>query len=512
MADADVTLTDAPPVEKQRNGEHTSDQEPTTNGNGTSQQSSTVNLEAVFDDDSDAEFPSSTPARGSSSSSSPPASSPPQQSSAPTQSERYSDPQIMSQFYSRLFPFRPLFQWLNHSPRPQADFMNREFALTLQNDAYLRYQSYATGDALRKDIIKINPSRFEVGPVYSTNPRDRKTLRKQSAFRPVSKEIVFDIDLTDYDDVRTCCDKANICLKCWGFATVSIKVIDRALREDFGFEHVMWVYSGRRGVHAWISDKQARELDDDRRRAITGYFEVIKGGTQSGKRVNVKRPLHPHLQRSLEVLRPFFARVLEEQDPFASQAGYERLLQLLPDKVLNEALRKKWESSPGRSSSKKWADIDAVAATGVSIGLDTKALMEAKQDILLEYTYPRLDVEVGKKRNHLLKSPFVVHPGTGRVCVPITINAEIESRQVDDFDPLNVPKVTELLAEVDAWKGGDDDGYVMEGSAMKKLQDFEKTSLRPHVDRFDRYVKSIIKSEMKLKREREDDGVDGMEF
>lgn len=49
-------------------------------------------------------------------------------------------------FYQRLFPFRTLFQWLNHGIVPTPDFQNREFALTLQNDAYLRYQSYTTAD------------------------------------------------------------------------------------------------------------------------------------------------------------------------------------------------------------------------------------------------------------------------------------------------------------------------------------------------------------------------------
>src|SRR6266516_145223 len=148
--------------------------------------------------------------------------------------------------------------------------------------------------SLRKDILRLNPTRFEIGPVYDANPRDRKSLRKVN-LKPLSKELVFDIDLTDYDEIRTCCNKANICNKCWNFITMSIKVVDAALREDFGFKHIMWVYSGRRGAHAWISDKSAREMEDSRRKAIVGYFDVVKGGSQSGKKVNLRRPLHPHL-------------------------------------------------------------------------------------------------------------------------------------------------------------------------------------------------------------------------
>lgn len=251
-----------------------------------------INLENIFDDlSSDDEFASSA-APGIKTTSSPQA--PPSPINIGP-SARASDPEVMRSFYQRLFPWRYLFQWLNHSPIPTNDFAHREFAFTLSNDAYLRYQSFPTSDLLRKDVLRLMPSRFEIGPVYSTNPRDRKTLRKSSAFKPLAKELCFDIDLTDYDDIRTCCDKANICNRCWQFITMAIKVVDVALREDFGFRHIMWVYSGRRGAHAWVCDKKARTMDDSRRRAIAGYLEVIKGGAQSGKKVNVKRPLHPHL-------------------------------------------------------------------------------------------------------------------------------------------------------------------------------------------------------------------------
>lgn len=66
------------------------------------------------------------------------------------------------------------------------------------------------------------------------------------------------------------------------------------------------------------------------------------------------------------------------------------------------------------------------------------------EDIILYYTYPRLDAEVSKHRNHLLKAPFCVHPKTGRVCVPV------DPEKVEEFDPEAVPTVAQLLRELDS--------------------------------------------------------------
>ena len=213
--------------------------------------------------------------------------------------------------------------------------------------------------------------------------------------------------------------------------------------------------------------------------------------------------------RSLEILRGHFQEdILSVQAPWASDERAEKLLQLLPDKTLAESLRKKWNQSPDRASLSKWADIDAVAKTGSSKSLDSKALLDSKQDIVLEYTYPRLDIEVSKKLNHLLKSPFVVHPGTGRVCVPI------DTKNLEAFDPLSVPTVQELLGEIDTWKGDDDNNYnnnEEDGEERGKgVADWEKTSLKPFIELFRTFVHGIMRDEkdVKVKREREEDAME----
>ncbi|KAM0746092.1 prim-pol domain-containing protein [Meredithblackwellia eburnea MCA 4105] len=367
----------------------------------------------------------------------------------------------MLTYYRKLFPYKQLFSWLNQDTTPTKNFTHREFALTLRNDVYIRYNSFTTADELKKEIVSKNPARFEIGPVYSGKPKDRKTLLK-SAFKPQLRELVFDIDMTDYDEIRTCCKDKAMCVRCWKFIGMAVKVLDRALRDDFGFQHLLWVYSGRRGIHCWISDVEALKLTDEQRKAVVGYLEVVKGGGMVDKKVNLNRPLHASLGTAYTTLKPEFAStILGDQDCFKDRTQWEKILRMLPDK---EQAAQKYE--------------------------------EAVQDIVLQYTYPRIDVEVSKKLNHLLKSPFCVHPGTGRVCVPLLPS------QVDSFDPSKVPTVGQLLMELEDLQAKDPAG------------DFgwKDTSMREYVELFDDFVKGVVRDGKKgrrgVKREMKDQSME----
>jgi DNA primase small subunit len=54
--------------------------------------------------------------------------------------------------------------------------------------------------------------------------------------------------------------------------------MNHVLREDFGFKHFTWIYSGRRGVHCWVSDASARALSNEARAAIINYCSLVTVG------------------------------------------------------------------------------------------------------------------------------------------------------------------------------------------------------------------------------------------
>ena len=95
---------------------------------------------------------------------------------------------------------------------------------------------------------------------------------------------------------------------------------------------------------------------------------------------------------------------------------------------------------------------------------------------VFRYTYPRLDINVSKMQNHLLKSPFCVLPKTGRVCVPI------DTKKVDEFDPFEVPTLTQLMEELEAYETSDGENveYEWQKTSLKEsFGHFQKDFLLP---------------------------------
>ncbi|KAL3154366.1 hypothetical protein ABBQ32_013844 [Trebouxia sp. C0010 RCD-2024] len=376
--------------------------------------------------------------------------------------------QLMKLYYGRLFPHHDMFKWLvygNDSKHPQADaayFHRREFCFTLDGDIFVRYQSFKDGEELRTAINNKLPAKIDIGPVYNVDPKHRNAyagLEGNRKFMPVERELVFDIDLTDYDDVRTCGKGAHICNKCWPLMAVAIKILDMGLREDFGFKHILWVFSGRRGVHAWVCDPRARRMSDEARSAVASFLSVHKGQEKGATRLTTSTGLqdHPFLDSAYQCLEELWIQViLPEQQLLESSETWTAVLAHIPDAQVRQGLHTSWSSqSKGGDSSDlntaRWNELLQKLPNIAQLG-DKKpskaqlaaAAQKAKRDIVFAYAYPRLDVEVSKKMNHLLKAPFCVHPKTGKVCVPIN------PQHAEEFDPVHgVPTVSQLLKELD---------------------------------------------------------------
>jgi DNA primase small subunit len=324
-------------------------------------------------------------------------------------------------------------------------------------------------------MLARQPIRMEIGAVFSHPPKNHNAVVKD-AYKPCERELVFDIDMDDYDDIRTCCSGAKICRKCWTFITAAVKSLDRALRDDFGFKHILFVYSGRRGVHCWVCDQGARKLSNEHRAAVAEYLSLVTGGSQKARaeiRMNGCDEIHPSVVEATKICEYYFRDdpdgVLQGQDILRKGPHLTNILEaLLPAE--RDSVSKFVTEHPQATSGEIWAQIEQLEpkrrlnARTFRERLDAKLMLK---EIMLNYTYPRLDINVSKQMNHLLKSPFVVHPKTGRVCVPI------DPELVSAFDPAAVPTIGALITELN---GGTD---VRQTSLRQYTSFFETRFLQP---------------------------------
>lgn len=204
--------------------------------------------------------------------------------------------------------------------------------------------------------------------------------------------------------------------------------------------------------------------------------------------------------------RDFFdSSILQDQEAFRSPEQAETLLKLIsspgeraictvpfpfftltptaPPPAVVHQMRERWDKKGTTSSKQRWLDLKNVSFGGKDQQRKQDAHTHDLDDIVLQYTYPRVDVEVSKHMNHLLKSPFVVHPSTGRVCVPVLPD------QVDTFDPTAVPRVADLLMELEA-----------AARAGEANATWEHTSLKRYVDILDRHVAGILRDRLADKK------------
>jgi DNA primase small subunit len=353
-------------------------------------------------------------------------------------------------YYSKLYPFKLVINWLCRNDTKL--LKNRELCLTNQKDRYIRYQSFTSAIQFRNRILKLIPIKIDVGAIYDDEPRYYNEHKQNTDLIFQEKELIFDIDMSDYDEVRTCCTGADICSKCWKYIICGAKILDRILREDFGFKKYFFDFSGRRGIHCWVCDKNACKLNTNERQMIESYIlydrindesikSRLKRRTQKRKFVD---PIYPSYLDDLSIVKNDFYVIIKEQDLL----NYENIKKLFKDiikmyfclidmEAIEVILNKKIDSL---KKLKKIHDFLTKAEKILNKNNITYCHSESCiNEFIMSILSPRLDWMVTRQPEHLLKGPFCVHPKTGFISVPMSLDLLLK------FDLNKIPKIDNLL-------------------------------------------------------------------
>ena len=351
--------------------------------------------------------------------------------------------QLVRTYYTDHFPVNAI-AWL--TTRLGDELVLREWAI----DGGEYYKRYVTAKDAEDFRVRLKSHSglvaLHAGPVWFKRvekPADSKGLQLEAP-HPHRRELTFDIDLNDYDfmDLYEGLPNPNgqtrplsleKCDAAWPVAGIAIKILTRILRDQFGFGDYFCCYSGRRGVHLWVLDERAMALDNEGRSAIASFVNLqlskceqraSMGQLTFAKAYHLMETVHELFENEL-VVKMGVLDMLSAREEFLTRLGLGT-----HDSMHNLSE----EVSRKNSGMAAWAYIKTkVYGHAKKHSKACGWFAERLDETVLAYVWPRIDLNVTKGTNHLIKSPFVAHPKTMRIAVPLRFD------ELMTFEPATAP-------------------------------------------------------------------------
>jgi len=165
-------------------------------------------------------------------------------------------------YYQNIFPFDLFIKWVTlgntiplkqryftFSIRPNDDVLNRDFPK--------KYIDFTSIDDFRSFILREVPYRIDMEAVRIIPAK--KVIKETFGEAPIAKykSLVFDIDMDPFN---------------WDIIKMIGKKLDIIIRNIFGFQHLLYVFSGKKGIHCWVCDTHCLGTLDSRRLEIVEYI------------------------------------------------------------------------------------------------------------------------------------------------------------------------------------------------------------------------------------------------
>jgi DNA primase small subunit len=312
-------------------------------------------------------------------------------------------------------------------------FALREFTLGFVTDSgqdgFNRFNQYTSVEELRAALLRYAPQTLYTGSILDTPTCYMKLGIAWAAISSLERELLFDIDITDYEELRACCVGKSLCNSCWQFLAIAARSVEFLMRHKFGLRRFLWVFSGRRGIHCWALDRQVAQYSTQFRTAIANYL--------SPQRVNAELRMYRQ-----------HCSLVEELYKSQLQSSFESLLPSLKRESLREYVQCAAEELgcpvkfPLASSSvEQWSKCKMI------LRRQHRLAESVIRRTVLSITMPRLDVNITTNRKHLIRCPLAWHGKTQLICVPFFVD------DIAEFDVQSVPRINEpySFANFERW-------------------------------------------------------------
>lgn len=317
---------------------------------------------------------------------------------------------------------------------------NRNMMLSLKNDISVRNFEKSTNETFIKSVKNKLPLSIHMEKLNLNT--DKSFIENSPILNQIYKEFVFDIDLDDFDDLFNtklclfngklnkdeiqfkslricgCIGQKKACSKCWYLMGSSSIVIKFFMEKFFNINKFLWVYSGNRGIHCWINNKQLNLLNENSRKNIMNLMIL-----NTDKEIFNKMNNNLFKELFEKELNPYFLTKILPTTLFnyLEPLILEFINCYYP--LIYNSLNHTWKLK-NLTNEYKW---NLLIEYSISIKESINIFL------IFRLLYPIFDTNVSISISHLLKLPYSIHSKTNRLSIPIPFDS-IYSLPIDDYE------------------------------------------------------------------------------
>jgi len=277
------------------------------------------------------------------------------------------------------------------------------------------------------------------------------------------KELVIDIDITDFVRFCQCDGMKRFCTTCWAHIEGSYLFLRHFLITVYGYreENILWVFSGCKGVHCLVNSSLALTLSEEQRKTLHSWLHIANGDDKAMD-VFIRKLITEGETEFVTQIEEFFENRVVNQcaiiqlEPFVRFA-LAQIARLSPsfvslvanawhsNTVLDDPTCSQSESFLGErgQSLLKWRYLKNLEGDQRSIGSrnNLNALsIKASTFIAFRFLYPMIDAGPMQFK-HLAKAPFSVHHTTNMIALPIRGETILDF--APQFHAINLSQLTD---------------------------------------------------------------------
>ncbi len=349
--------------------------------------------------------------------------------------------------YYYLYPFDEIFKMItmNDSNHKSSRVMGLSY---IGNNNVYEKKDLPLGNAteFKNSIVSIEPMSLHMD--YQLNI-DAKKVGYYHTTRE-RKELVFDIDLTDYRRFCDCDGKKQYCKICWLHIEGSIMILDHFLQIILQYrpENILWVFSGGKGIHCIVNNYQAISMNEEERKNLYNMIAMPDEDSDSFvvRYIGLKNKTHPEFISSL--YKHFLKEVIGERNLLKltkfETFCIDRLMGTFPS--FANTLKKSWSNfdngiikkkcrtiEVSNVSEKKWSILERLE-------YEIACNIRPSHFIMIHLFYPMVD-EGPLKLHHKFKLPFSVHHSTKNIALPVEKEKLLSTTMSES--PLTLSKIIE---------------------------------------------------------------------